>query len=117
MAIEHAFLPVLLGDEMNAYGMARAFYESYGVKPLALNHTNMEKIQQSDLFTFREVARLNIEERFVVALKAIAEEFSEKKLLLLACDEFYVKKIVQHKDELSSFLLFPMSMNHLPINY
>jgi D-aspartate ligase len=107
MAIEHAFLPVLLGDEMNAYGMARAFYESYGVKPLALNHTNIEKIQQSDLLTFREVPRLNIEERFVVALKAIAEEFSEKKLLLLACDEFYVKKIVQHKDELSSFFVIP----------
>ncbi|MFJ5767635.1 ATP-grasp domain-containing protein [Lysinibacillus sp. NPDC093210] len=107
MAIEHAFLPVLLGDEMNAYGMARAFYESYGVKPLALNHTNMEKIQQSDLLTFREVPRLHIEERFVVALKAIAEEFSEKKLLLLACDEFYVKKIVQHKDELSSFFVIP----------
>ncbi|QPQ34247.1 MULTISPECIES: carboxylate--amine ligase [unclassified Lysinibacillus] len=107
MAIEHAFLPVLLGDEMNAYGMARAFYESYGVKPLALNHTNMEKIQQSDLLTFREVPRLHIEERFVVALKAIAEEFTDKKLLLLACDEFYVKKIVKHKEELSSFYVIP----------
>lgn len=107
MAIEHTFLPVLLGDEMNAYGMARAFYESYGVKPLALNHTNMEKIHQSDLLTFREVPRLHIEERFVVALQAIAEEFSEKKLLLLACDEFYVKKIVQHKEELCDDYVIP----------
>ncbi|MEX3747771.1 ATP-grasp domain-containing protein [Lysinibacillus xylanilyticus] len=107
MAIEHAFLPVLLGDEMNAYGMARAFYESYGVKPLALNHTNMEKIQQSDLLTFREVPRLHIDERFVVALKAIAEEYEGKKLLLLACDEFYVKKIVQHKEELAKYFVVP----------
>lgn len=107
MAIEHTFLPVLLGDEMNAYGMARAFYESYGVKPLALNHTNMERIHQSDLLTFREVPRLHIEERFVVALQAIAEEFSEKKLLLLACDEFYVKKIVQHKAELCDDYVIP----------
>lgn len=107
MAIEHAFLPVLLGDEMNAYGMARAFYEAYGVKPLALNHTNMEKIQQSDLLTFREVPRLHIEERFVTALKAIAQQFPEKKLLLLACDEFYVKKIVEHKDELTEDFLVP----------
>ncbi|MFJ7737557.1 ATP-grasp domain-containing protein [Lysinibacillus sp. NPDC097287] len=107
MVIEHAFLPVLLGDEMNAYGMARAFYESYGVKPLALNHTNRAKIQQSDLLTFREVQRLHIEERFVIALKAIAEEFAEKKLLLLACDEFYVKKIIQHREELSEFYVIP----------
>lgn len=107
MAITHAFLPVLLGDEMNAYGMARAFYESYGVKPLAVNHTNMEKIQQSDLLTFREIPRLNIEERFVVALQAIAEEFADKKLLLLACDEFYVKKIVQHKEELAELFIIP----------
>ncbi|MEY2370142.1 carboxylate--amine ligase [Lysinibacillus capsici] len=107
MAIEHVFLPVLLGDEMNAYGMARAFYEAYGVKPLALNHTNMEKIQQSDLWTFREIPRLHIEERFVTALKAIAEEFQDKKLLLLACDEFYVKKIVEHKEELAENFLVP----------
>nr|WP_016993479.1 hypothetical protein [Lysinibacillus boronitolerans] len=78
------FLPVLLGDEMNAYGMARAFYEAYGVKPLALNHTNMEKIQQSDLWTFREIPRLHIEERFVTALKAIAEEFKEKKITAIS---------------------------------
>ncbi|WP_107950068.1 ATP-grasp domain-containing protein [Lysinibacillus parviboronicapiens] len=107
MAIEHTFLPILLGDEMNAYGMARAFYESYGVKPLAVNHTNTAKIQQSDLLTFREVPRLHIEERFVVALQAIAEEFPEKKLLLLACDEFYVKKIVNHQEELSKFFIIP----------
>lgn len=107
MVIKHAFLPILLGDEMNAYGMARAFYESYGVKPLALNHTSMEKIQQSDLLTFREVPRLHIEERFVIALKAIAEEFTETKLLLLACDEFYVKKIAQHKEELSEYYVIP----------
>ncbi|QDQ00223.1 ATP-grasp domain-containing protein [Lysinibacillus fusiformis] len=107
MAIEHTFLPILLGDEMNAYGMARAFYESYGVKPLALNHTNTAKIQQSDLLTFREVPRLHIEERFVVALQGIAKEFAEKKLLLLACDEFYVKKIVHHKEELSEFFIIP----------
>lgn len=107
MVIEHAFLPVLLGDEMNAYGMARAFYESYGVKSLALNHTNKAKIQQSDLLTFREVPRLHIEERFVIALKAIAEEVPEKKLLLLACDEFYVKKIIQHKEELSELYVIP----------
>ncbi|MET4561928.1 D-aspartate ligase [Lysinibacillus parviboronicapiens] len=107
MAIEHTFLPILLGDEMNAYGMARAFYESYGVKPLAVNHTNTAKIQQSDLLTFREVPRLHIEERFVVALKAIAEEFPGKKLLLLACDEFYVKKIVHHQEELSKFFIIP----------
>ncbi len=107
MTIEHTFLPILLGDEMNAYGMARAFYESYGVKPLALNHTNTAKIQQSDLLTFREVPRLNIEERFVVALQGIAKEFAEKKLLLLACDEFYVKKILHHKEELSEFFIIP----------
>lgn len=107
MVIEHAFLPVLLGDEKNAYGMARAFYESYGVKSLALNHTNISKIQQSDLLTFREVQRLHIEERFVVALQAIGEEFKEKKLLLLACDEFYVKKIIQHKEELADLYVIP----------
>ena len=30
------FTPILLGSDMNVYGMARGFYEAYGINPLLM---------------------------------------------------------------------------------
>ena len=54
---------------MNAYGMARAFYRSLWCEATCTKPYEHGKIQQSDLWTFREIPRLHIEERFVTALK------------------------------------------------
>ena len=44
---------------MNAYGMARAFYEAYGIKPLVLGRSHLTATQDSHILQFQEIDRLN----------------------------------------------------------
>lgn len=73
MATEQPFLPVLLGSDMNAYGMARAFYEAYGIKPLVLGRSHLTATQDSHILQFQEIDRLNEQDVFAPALAEVAK--------------------------------------------
>jgi len=105
--MEQPFLPILLGSDMNAYGMARAFYEAYGIKPLILGRSHLTATQDSRILNFKEIKNLNQQEVFVPALEKIAEQYSNKKLLLLACGDDYAKLIIKNKAELEKHFTVP----------
>jgi len=92
---------------MNAYGMARAFHEAYGIKPLVLGRSNLTATQDSKILNFRVIPNLNEQEHFIPALKRIAEEFGEQKLLLLACGDDYAKLIIKNKPVLQQYFAVP----------
>ncbi|MFC4410157.1 carboxylate--amine ligase [Chungangia koreensis] len=101
------FLPILLGSDMNAYGMARAFHEAYGIKPLVLGRANLTATQDSKILNFRVIPNLNEQDYFIPALKQIAEEFKDQNLLLLACGDDYAKLIIKNKPTLKSYFAIP----------
>ena len=105
--MEQPFLPILLGSDMNAYGMARAFYEAYGLKPLILGRSHLTATQDSRILNFQEIANLNQQDVFVPALEKIAKQYSNKKLLLLACGDDYAKLIIKNKPELEKYFTVP----------
>ncbi|MFC7687276.1 ATP-grasp domain-containing protein [Ureibacillus sp. GCM10028918] len=105
--MEQPFLPILLGSDMNAYGMARAFYEAYGLKPLILGRSHLTATQDSRILHFKEIANLNQQDVFVPALEKIAKQYSDKKLLLLACGDDYAKLIIKNKQELEKYFTVP----------
>lgn len=107
MTKEQPFLPILLGSDMNAYGMARAFYEAYGLKPLVLGRSHLTATQDSHILNFKQIDRLNDQEVFVPALKEIARQYSNYKLLLLACGDDYAKLIIKNKPALQEFFTVP----------
>jgi len=81
MATEQPFLPVLLGSDMNAYGMARAFYEAYGIKPLVLGRSHLTATQDSHILQFQEIDRLNEQDVFAPALAEVAKKYADKKTI------------------------------------
>ena len=107
MTIEQPFLPILLGSDMNAYGMARAFYEAYGLKPLVLGRSHLTATQDSRILHFKQIDKLNEQDVFVPALKKIASQYSHKKLLLLACGDDYAKLIIKNKPALQEYFTVP----------
>ncbi|HWL22241.1 MAG TPA: ATP-grasp domain-containing protein [Ureibacillus sp.] len=105
--MEQPFLPILLGSDMNAYGMARAFYEAYGIKPLVLGRSHLTATQDSKILHFKQIANLNQQEAFLPAMEKIAKQYSDKNLLLLACGDDYAKLIIKNKPELQKYFTVP----------
>ena len=107
MAMEQPFLPILLGSDMNAYGMARAFYEAYGIKPLVLGRSHLTATQDSHILNFQEIDRLNEQDVFVPALAEVAKKYAGQKLLLLACGDDYATLIIKNKPALQEHFTVP----------
>ena len=49
------FLPVLLGSDMNVYGMARSFHEAYGIKSVAVGKGRLNATSHSRIVSVEEV--------------------------------------------------------------
>lgn len=107
VAKEQPFLPILLGSDMNAYGMARAFYEAYGLKPVVLGRSHLTPTQDSRILHFQQIEDLNSQEVFVGAMEKVAAQYPNKKLLLLACGDDYAKLIIKNKPALQQWFTVP----------
>jgi len=101
------FLPILLGSDMNAYGMARSFHEEYGINSLVLGRAVLSATADSKILSLREIPNLNKQETFVPAILKIAEEFKGRKLLLLACGDDYARLIINNKSALEPYFELP----------
>lgn len=95
---EQSFLPILIGSDMNAYGMARAFYEAYGIKSVVIGRAHLTPTQNSRILDFYEEPKLK--EDFLAIMQRTAKKFAGQNLLLMGCGDDYVKLIIKNKDEL-----------------
>ncbi len=101
------FAPVLLGGDANAYGMARSFYEEYGMKSSAIGKGAFHICQHSKILSFEVCEpRLEEDEVFVDTLRRYAQANSSKKLLLVPCGDNYTKMLVRNQDKLRDCYAF-----------
>lgn len=101
------FVPILLGSDMNAYGMARSFHEEYGIKSLVIGRATLSATANSKILSLREIPDLNKQEVFLPTILKVAEEFKGRKLLLLACGDDYAKLIINNKPALTPYFSVP----------
>lgn len=103
MAEKVDFLPVLLGSDINVYGMARSFHEEYGISSVAVGKGILGPCTASKIVKV-EVVEPNLEDDavFVKTLLGFAERYegSGKKLLLVPCGDNYIKLLVRNQDKL-----------------
>ena len=94
------FKPVFLGNGINAYSMARAFHEAYGVRSVMASRSLSALDTTSVIWDCVLEPDLDEPETFLATLNRIASEYSGNKLLLIGCADHYVRLIVTYRDKL-----------------
>ena len=102
------FIPVLLGSDVNVYGMARSFHEAYGIPSVAIGKGRLNATSNSRIVSV-EVVEPNLEddEVFCKTLMDFAGRYpKEQTLLLVPCGDNYIKLLVRNQDKLRPYYRF-----------
>ncbi|GHV29171.1 D-aspartate ligase [Clostridia bacterium] len=107
--MKNDFLPILLGTDLNSYGMARAFHEKYGIKSLALGEFGLIPTKHSAIVDVRILENFGMQEGFLAGLNLIYEEYHNKfeKMLLVSCGDNYTRLVVKNKKKLEERFVVP----------
>lgn len=104
---EIEFLPVILGGDITTYSLARSFHAEYGVKSLAVSMCKSMMVSRSSIIENIIVPDMDDPDKFVERLVEIAQGHSGKKLLLMACGDWYVRMIVENRAALEPYYVIP----------
>lgn len=94
------FVPVLLGTEIGAYGLARAFWERYGVASVVYGVFPLTPTAHSKFIEVRTFEDFLDPARFVEHLNADASDFLGKKALVIPCGDDYSLLLSRERDHL-----------------
>ena len=92
------FVPILLGTEIGAYGMARAFWEAYGVRSLAYGTFPLTPTRHSKFIEQRCDERLMDPAVLVSMLNADVGQLNGALGLVIPCGDEYSILLSEHKD-------------------
>ena len=101
------FQPLLFGGDINVYSVARAFHEAYGVKSVAFGKYHSFPCGGSAILDYRVCPDNENPDAFLKNARAVAEEFSDKTVLLLGCGDSYVQLAAHARDQLPENVIAP----------
>ena len=107
------FQVLLLGNDINAYYMARNFHEEYGIKSYIIGRVPMLFTSTSEIVNVEIFPDLLDEDKFVNKLIDKAKEINSKKIILVGCNDDYVSFIIKYKEKLSKYYFFNYTNNDL----
>ncbi|MBQ2252506.1 MAG: hypothetical protein II328_00830 [Clostridia bacterium] len=103
-------LPVILGSDQNAYGIARSFHEAYGVKSVILARRALSATANSTIVHYAVLEeRLEEDEVFVQTLIRFAENSANKTRILVPCSDYYARLAARHSKKLAPYYHFALS--------
>jgi len=104
--LENSFIPVLLGSDANAYGMAQSFHEEYNIRSIAISKTILTASFGTKIIDFTFEPDLENPEKFIKVLIDVAKKNPNKKLLLIPCGDGYVTLVVKFQEKLKEYYEF-----------
>lgn len=106
-------VPVLVGGDIGAYALVRAFYERFGVRGVVLAMRATKAFAHTRLAEVR-VANVDDEESLIQELLTLARERkaagrpADERLILLTNADHYVEAIVRNRARLEAHFAIPM---------
>ncbi len=99
------FMPVILGSDDNAYGLARVFHELYGIHSIALATTILETSKNSKIIDFRIDPKYHDGEYLVEALAKLGNNLKKEyeKIFIVPCSDSYLEMCSRGRDKLAMY--------------
>lgn len=103
------FTPILLGSDINVYGMARSFNEAYGIKVKAMAGVQLAATRYSKIVDVELHHGFSADPTFMDVMRKKMEIYKDHKepVILIACGDGYAELLSKHKDELSKVFVVP----------
>ena len=99
------FLPIILGSDENAYGIARAFHEKYNIVSKVLCKLVYVQCRYSKIIDITLIENFDEEDIFIENIKKIAGEKLKdyEKLILVPCSDRYIELAAKNKDIIEKY--------------
>ena len=109
------FLPIILGTDVNAYGIARSIHMEYGIKSLCVGQAKLPMTNHSKIVDIEVVNDLVNPAVFSTAMISIFKKKLEvyDKLILFAASDGYAELVIDHQVELSKYCQLPFVKKEL----
>ena len=108
------FIPILLGSDINVYGMASSFYKQYGIKSIAIGKGILPPCKNTNIVSVEVIEpQLEDDEVFTKTLLKFKEGHKNDTLLLVPCGDNYTKLLVRNQDKLIDAYVFNVIDNDL----
>lgn len=105
------FFGVVLGGDMNTYGVARAFYEEYHKKTIVIGRHPLYPTSPSKIIEGYYYETILSDETLIEALTKLEEKYPHHKKILFGNTDFYVEHIMKNRErieKISKNYIIPM---------
>lgn len=108
-------IPILLGSDINVYGMARSFYEAYGRQSIAYASVQFAPTKYSKIVDVKTIDGFNKDPIFIETMTKLAQHYASRKQkpILIACSDGYAELLGRHKDFLAKTFIVPYANDEL----
>ena len=105
MQNKQPFLPIILGSDENAYGIARAFHEKYNIVSTIMCRLVYAQCKYSKIIEVIQIDKFDEENICIENIVKVAENKLKdyEKLILVPCSDYYLEYIAKNKDILEKY--------------
>ena len=114
--VDHEFIPVILGGDINTYSVARAFYEEYQIKTTVMGKYPTGPSYGSRIVNYMANEAIDQEETFLKQINTFADEHPQKKVIVLGAGDNYINMITKMRQKLAKNIIVPFISHELMDN-